>query len=202
MATIVSGASSDILTIDATSKAARVTLYGTDGSLTTGGSKQTFTASSAAFSTVATPTDVFAITGTASKTVKITKMWISGVQTTAGVITTLMIKRSTANSGGTSASVTAVAHDSNNSSATATVLQYTANPTTGTTVGNVWSGKHSVPAAATAGIGGFCGVLVDFVELYGQPVVLRGTSQVLAINLNSVTLTGGSIHCGVTWTEE
>lgn len=164
-----------------------------------GGFKTTYSATSLNIATVATPTDVFTITGTATKTVRVTKIVMSGTQTTAGVISVRLIKRSTANTGGTSAAATAVAHDSNNAAATATVLSYTVNPTPGTAVGDVRSEKYLVPAPAT--VGGTA-LIWDFGDQSGQHVVLRGIAQVLAINLNSVTLTGGSLTFYVEWTEE
>jgi hypothetical protein len=36
----------------------------------------------------------------------------------------------------------------------------------------------------------------------GQPIVLRGTAQGLAINLNGTTIAGGKIDVSVTWTED
>jgi hypothetical protein len=36
----------------------------------------------------------------------------------------------------------------------------------------------------------------------GQPIVLRGTSQVVSINLNGVTLAGGILQCSIQWSEE
>lgn len=127
------------MSIDAVSKAARVTLYNFDGTLQVPANKATYKAYSAGFTPGATPQDVFSITGSATKIVKITRMFLSSVQTTAGINGWQIVKRSTANTGGTSAAVTALRADANDAAQTATVLQYTANPTAGTLIGNVWS---------------------------------------------------------------
>jgi hypothetical protein len=169
------------------------------------GSKQSYrAASSASFSSAATATDIFTITGSATKTIRITRISITGTQTTPGYVSFFFIKRSAANSGGTSAAVTAVPHDSNNLAATATVLQYTANPTSlGATVGTILSFKKVIQVPAVAGNVSSENIPdIYFGNSPAQSIVLRGTSQVLAINLGGVTVTGGSWLCTVEWTEE
>ncbi len=163
----------------------------------------TYTASTFTFTPGTTPGDVFTITGSATKTVKILRMGLASNQGTAGTNNWFIVKRNTANSGGTSTSVAGVPHDSTNAAATATVLEYTVNPTSGTLVGQVWSGKLDSPIATTAGIGGSEGVEVSFAELYGQPITLRGVNDVLAWNFNLAALPSGlTITAYVTWTEE
>ena len=158
-----------------------------------------FSAASAAFSPGTTPQDIFTITGSATKTIEVLRMTISSIQTAAGTNSWFIAKRSTANSGGTSAAVTAVPHDSNDAAATATVLQYTANPTAGTLVGNIWTGKQHSPTAATIGLPV---MLVDFTLLYGKPIILTGITEVLAWNFAGASLPSGlSCHCVVTWIE-
>jgi hypothetical protein len=160
---------------------------------------QTYSAAILGLVPAATPTDIFTITGSASKTIRVTKLTFSGTKTTAGLQDAQFVKRSTANSAGTSTSPTRVPHDSTNAAATATVLAYTANPTTGTLVGAVRVVKilYPAPAGTTNAISEFI-----FGDQRQQSFVLRGTSEVLALNLNSVTVTGGSIDAYVEWTEE
>lgn len=164
--------------------------------------KASYRAATTAFTPGSTPFDVATITGSASKTVKVTHTCLTGVQTNAGVNSWFIIKRSAANSGGTSTDVTEVPSDSNSEAASATVLNYTVNPTTSSPVGLIWSGK--VVAAAPAGsAGNLQGVCVDLTELYGQPIVLRGTGEVLAWNFGGAALPAGlSIHVTFAWTEE
>jgi hypothetical protein len=166
--------------------------------------KPTYSASITGLVVAAAATDIFTITGSASKTIRVLKIRISGNQSTASTENVLVIKRSAANSGGTSTSQTAVPHDSNDAAASATVLAYTVSPSLGAAVGTVRSEKLVLTAAATGGA--FTGTLNILELVFGhgpsKAIVLRGTSQVLAINLNAQTLTGSSINIDIEWTEE
>jgi hypothetical protein len=163
----------------------------------TDGTKTTYSAATNGLAPALTPTDVFTITGSATKTIRVTKITFSAVKTAASTIDVLLLKRSTANNGGVSAAVTATSFDSSNAAATATVLAYTTNPTTGTLVGNVRNRKCLVPTSGNTGDY----ISYEFGQL-GQAVVLRGINQVLSINLNGVTMTGGLCNFAVEWTEE
>jgi hypothetical protein len=160
--------------------------------------KQTYSSVNAAFAPAASATDVFTITGSATKIVRILRIYFSGVQTTGGNIPIGIIKRSTANTGGTSAAVTAVPLDSNNAAATATVLSYTANPTLGTLVGTVRAARVFIPATTGSPIL----QVFEFQNDGTQALILRGTSQVAAISLNGNTIAGGSVCIGIDWVEE
>ena len=163
------------------------------------GAKVTYSASATALVPAAAATDMFTITGSATKTIRVLRIDISATQTTAGENTIVLLKRSTANTAGTSTAPTAVPHDSASAAGTATVLAYTANPTTGTLVGNLRSRKIAFQGATgtTSDVAVF-----DFGNRPGQAIVLRGVSQVLALNLNGATITGGSCAISVEWTEE
>lgn len=163
----------------------------------------TYTAT-ATFAAAATPTDIFTINGSASKTVKLLRIGISATETTSGIINLTLLKRSTVNTGGTSAVVTAVPFDSTDVAATASVKSYTANPTAlGTLVGNLKNIKFVVPVAA---VGANATSQVELVECFGiafaKPFILRGTGESLAVNLNSTTVTGNSFSIWIEWTEE
>ncbi len=143
-------------------------------------------------------TDIFTVTGSGTKTVKITKVLISATQTTAGEVNIVFLTRSTANSAGTSTNPTAVPNDPNDPAATATANAYTANPTAGTLVGDVRAFKLNVGSAS--------GNLLVWEETFGnansKPITLRGTGSVFAINLNAVTVTGNKFTVTVEWTED
>lgn len=162
----------------------------------------TYMAASSAFTPGATPQDVFSITGNATTNVYVQKMGIATIQGTEGVNAFFVAKRSAANTGGTSASVTAVPVQSGNAVAAATVLQYTANPTAGALIGNLWNGWLNSPKIATAGIGGLQGLELDFDSMYGQPIALLTAAEVLAWNFNGAVLpTGLSVLAWVQWFE-
>lgn len=146
----------------------------------------------------ASATDIAVISGSASTTVFITKVIISGIQTTAGLNDVLLIKRSTADTGGTSTGGTIIPHDSSDAAAGASVLAYTANPgALGTTVGSVR--RNYLPVAGATSV--VNPVVTYEFGVIGRPIVLRGVAQQLAVNLNGATLTGGTFDINFEWFE-
>ncbi len=161
----------------------------------------TYMAASSAFTPGTTPQDVFSLTGNATTNVYVQKMGISTLQTTAGFNAWFLAKRSTANSGGTSAAVTAVPVQSGNAAAAATLLQYTVNPTAGSLIANLWAGFVNASAPATAGVGSNI-LELDFESMYGQPIALLSAAQVLAWNFNGAALPSGlSVLAWAQWFE-
>jgi hypothetical protein len=172
--------------------------FGKFGDLTTskvGTQKRTY---SAAFSIVpaASATDVVEIIGSASTTVEISRITIGGVQTTAGQVLVNLIRRSTANSSGSSTNPTRVPHQSTDAAATAAIKAYTANPTTGTLVGNVRSRRLPIGAAASF----IPATVYEFGE-NAKPLFLAGTSQTLCINLAGATVAGAILDIEIEFTE-
>jgi hypothetical protein len=175
----------------------------TDGSILTVGSTsfqyKTYSAGFTGLVVPAAATDVFTITGSGTATIYVTRISVSG-STTAGSglsINVSLLRRTTANSGGTSTTATNVRHDTNDSAATATVRGYTANPTVGTLDGIIRSNRYQAP---TVGIDR-APLVWDFSDLTKQPIVLRGTSAVLAVNLNGVTITNPVFGLDIEWME-
>lgn len=157
----------------------------------------TYAANKTGLASAASATDIAVLPGNATNTVIVTRVQVTCTQTTAGIIDLQLIKRSAADTAGTSAAMTIVPLDSNNGAAVSAPLTYTANPTTGTAVGNVDSVKVGCMAPGTATPS----------DIYiwrpgmGQSIVLRGTAQQLAVNLNGVTVTGGSFDITFQWME-
>lgn len=166
----------------------------------TEGQKTTYSASITALAPAVAATDIFTLTGSGTKTIRITRVQISGVATAAGAYDIVFLKRSTANSAGTSTAPAVVPHDSTNAAGTATPLAYTANPTLGTLVGNLQAKKITVSTAA--GAIPIVPTELNFGNRPEQTIVLRGTGQVFAINLAATTMTGGSLDIDITWSEE
>jgi hypothetical protein len=204
MAIIKSGATSDQLTVDPTSKAARVTIYNTDG--TANGEKATYRASTiiplVAAVTVNVP--IFNIIGSASKTITVKRITVSGMTLTAvGYFTINVEKLSTASTGGTSTTLAAVPLDSINSAATAAVKAYTAAPTKGTLVGTIasWRALWQATVAAAAGVTDyFTFNFGDMRETKG--IILRGTAQEVALTFPVVLASAGTLAVDIEWTEE
>ncbi len=149
----------------------------------------------------ATPTDVFTLFGSATKTIKIVRaeVYISGATGAAAVADVQALKRTTVNTGGTSTAATVVGADSADGAstvATATGLYYTANPSTlGTSAGafRIAKAAYATPGA-TVGNGAVSSFLWNFNEMGAGSKLptLRGTSQGFCINLNGSTLGGTS----------
>lgn len=151
-------------------------------------------------------TDFCTLTGSATKNVRVRRVIFSALSSTVQSDPIAVVKRSTANSGGTSVTMTAVPYDSTNSltnstsnAATAVARIYSVNPTLGTLVG-LLSDPYYTFGNLTTGVGG--GAFTFQFGALGSPVVLRGVAQVLAVNLNSQTFISGQGSCTFEWTEE
>lgn len=152
----------------------------------------------------ATPTDLVILNGSATKTIRLLKLELSGNQTTQSIDTFLLIKRSAANSGGTSTTPTVIPFDSTSAAGTGVFRAYSANPTVlGSSVGNLASARVYIPAVAATATGAV-GYTWDFKqsEFLGG-VVLRGTAEGLAVNFAGLALPGGlTLSITMTWSEE
>lgn len=173
-------------------------IAGTVNAAITAGGKPTYSAAFQGTSIGLLATDVFTITGSATRVIRVTRM---NVEFTGGgfAVQVTFLKRSTANSGGTSTVVTAVPNDSTDAAATGVVRQYTVNPTTGTLVGAIDQGRVNSPltSSATAPT-----PFEWFASRPAKEIILRGTNEVAAINLAGVTLSSASFAGTVEWTED
>jgi hypothetical protein len=173
------------------------------------GQKWTYSAAKVGLVPAASATDIFTITGSASKTVRVThiEIWATTTAATAAALDVLLLKRSTADTAGTSTgSPTPVPHDINAPAVSATVLSYTVNPTTGTLVGTAIRNSKLFQTLATYTATDFpapVGLIWDFGNRPGSAIVLRGITDVLAINLNGVSASAGALFdISAEWTEE
>lgn len=164
------------------------------------GQKATYAASINGLALASSATDIFTIKGSATKTVRIRKLRISGIKTTAGAqVIFQLIKRSAANTGGTSTAPALVPYDSASAAATAVIAAYTANPSgLGTAVGTLAVDSVYIPLATENA----APLSYNFGDGPSSTIVLRGTSQFLALNLNGVTVGGGALDIWVELTEE
>lgn len=175
----------------------------------TDGTKATYSAAKVGLVPAGSATDIFTVTGSGTTTVRVTRITITATTTSAtpAALDVLLVKRSTANSGGTSTgSPTPVPHDSTNAAVTATVLSYTANPTTGNLVGTAIRNAKLFQTLATYTATDFPAkdqIIWEFGNRASQAIVLRGTGEVLAVNLNAASATGtASFDIDVEFTEE
>ena len=145
-------------------------------------------------------TDVIYITGSATKTIKITRINIGGRATSAVSADVSIVKRSTADSGGTCTAGTAIPHDSTLGAATATIGVCTANPTLGTAVGTLREKQVFLGNLTTGAPGADAQFLQG--DRSAQEFTLRGAAQTIGINLNAGTYSGNLINFDIEWTEE
>lgn len=201
---IVSGASSDILTIDPLSKAARVTLYNADGAYN--GQKATYRASTIIplVAAVTVNRAFFLITGSATKTVVVKRIAVSGATLTAvGYFTVNVVKYNTATTGGTSTNLVRVPLDSADPAATAVVRAYTVAPTDGALVGTIASNRCLWQATVAAAAGLTRDYVFDFGDMpQTGGITVRGVAEEVALLFPVVLASAGTLAIDVEWTEE
>ena len=152
---------------------------------------------SANITLAASATDVVAFFGNATSTVHVTKIRVTGIQTTTGIVDFLLVRRSTANTGGTSSNFSLAQHETTDAVNNSTPIAYTANPTPGTSLGNIRRWYQVISATTTPE---FSEYTLEFGE-NGKPLVLSGTAQGICLNLNGATVTGGVINVSIEWIE-
>lgn len=180
-------------------------------SVMTEGQKPTYSFSVTGFSPVATPTDLLCIVGSGTKTVRVTKVEMSGTSTaaTAAVLDLQVIKRSTAGTiaPGAFTALTGVPHDSSDAAATAVVNTVgTANfGVLGATIGQVAARKFPftlTPFTATD-FPVATPTIITFTNNNEKGIVLRGVAQQLCLNFAGAALPAGTLlNINVTVTEE
>ncbi len=168
------------------------------------GYKATYSAAVNGLVPPASCTDLFVLTGSATKTVRVTRIEISGIATTILDTTVRLMLRLTADSGGTAAALAAYAHDQGNAAATATIATYAGGlPTVNDGTNRVVRASKLLFNLAAPTAGSESGRLMwDFGDRPGQAMVLRGITQQLAVNLNGVSVSGGSMDISIEFTEE
>lgn len=159
----------------------------------------TYSANITALAPAASATDLLYITGKASGIVSVRKLYCSGVSTANAAAVLKVVKRSAANTLGTSTTPTKVPYNSAYGLAAGAVVRaYTANPTVGTAVGDVAVGELVTGPAASATVVNPT-LVFDFTN---QNIILNGAAEGLAINGNGASFTSGAaLNCGVEWQE-
>lgn len=175
--------------------------------VSTEGQKQTYSSSVTGFVPVATPTDFFNMFGSASKTIRITRLEVCGTATAASAYEILLFKRSSSGTLGSAAktALTKVPHDSQNAAGTGIPNTIgTANYTTlGTVVGQLSAKTLKLPPLSASGIAPDT-LVWDFTNRNEQGIVLRGANaEQIALSGNGVALPAGiALDINITWTEE
>lgn len=151
-----------------------------------------------AFSMVATPTAVIVIKGSATKTVAIKKICLSGGATAYGSMPFTIVRRSSAGTLNTAVltAVTAGKLATANAAASAVVSTVgTANyQTLGTAVATMGAGRLSMVALGSAATSsGGAPLCWDFSDPLNQPLILSGASEYLTIDGNGSAIPSGGV---------
>lgn len=170
--------------------------------------QQTYTAGYIGLVPPASATDTVCIAGSATKTIAVTRIVLSGTAGTLVSLPVTLIRRASVATGGTAASTTAnpantiAKHDTGNATATAVPISYTAVPTI-TDASPTYLQTANVTLPVTSA--GTSIVPIDW--RYGniatgeQPLLLRGIAQQLCLNLNTISVSSGVLTGALTWYE-
>jgi len=152
----------------------------------------------------ASPTDVVVIQGSATRLVRVKSMIISSAASSANSSAPIsIIRRSSANTGGTSTTPALNTHDTTDPAPTAVVRLYTAPPSAlGTQVGT--TPLHFVRIATQINPNNLDRGAFQFAWQNDKAIVLNGASDFLCINLGGSTLGGNpvSLDFDILLTEE
>jgi hypothetical protein len=161
--------------------------------------KATYRYSSTGNTLAATPTDVLTLVGSATTTVRVKRIAVSGLCTGGDSTQNIqLIKRTAANTAGTATSGTVCKHDSSDAAATAVPTLYTANPS------SLGAGVQCGCLALNLGAAGSAGTVEwNFANRMDKAIVLRGVAQCLAINLGGTALAAGTVlNYEMEWEED
>jgi hypothetical protein len=164
------------------------------------GMKASYGASGAKFAAVAGTTVFAQIFGSATKTVRIQRIYVSGSIATTAINADINItKRTAIGSGGTATTYTGVAKDSNSAASTATNIKvFTAAPTAGTG-GGVIAGQ-SIFLGVSPALG--TPVVFDWTQLGMEAPVLRGTGEGLELTFATTAGNAATLVVAFEWSEE
>jgi hypothetical protein len=147
----------------------------------------------------ATPTDLVTLYGAASKIITVKKIRVHGlVPTTAGTMIVEIVKRTAANTAGTSTTPTPAKIDSADGAASAVLTQYSANAS------GLGTGISIAAKPLNMGVPGAAGVVeFDFCLNQEKPLKLKAATQGVAINFGGAAVpASGTLGYSIVWEEE
>lgn len=146
----------------------------------------------------------FALCGSATKTISVQRLNISGTVATAAVWGDVIVRRtSAATSGGTATTLTGAPMDSTSAAATATAKYYTVLATAGTLAHVVESVTNLFPVTAISATlqPTPYPLLFRWKDQDSTGPVLRGTAQCMEAAFGTTTTNAPTLSVAVTWTE-
>lgn len=166
--------------------------------------ESTYSASTTAKTATAAGTAAFfEICGSASKTIRIQRVAISGTVATAAIYGDIVLRKtSAAATGGTATTLTNTPYDSTSAAATATAKYFTALPTGGATlVGVIFAQTLFFPVTGT--VANFMPQLVYvWRDQDAEAPTLRGTTQCLTAAFGTTPTNAPTLSVSVAWTEK
>jgi len=149
----------------------------------------------------ATISDVIEIAGSATKTVRVKKLVISGRATTAAQWAVTLVKRVAAHSDGTWSTPSIVAYDHGSATASAVVRHATAHGTAiaADPASSVLDTREMMFTTATTVPGT---ITFDFSKSTDQCPILRGAAQTLCVALTGTIAGNEKMSYSVTWSED
>lgn len=171
------------------------------------GGNATYYAAAVDIAPVATPTAIFLLKGSATKTIRIRRIKVTGMATAYGEMKVKVAKWSADGTVGSATlnAITPGVVDSSNSAATAVPYYISsANYTTeGTQTVLDYGNISFVPLTTAATSSADCPYIFDAGRGGEQAIVLRGVAQFLAIGGDGDAVpSGGVLHLQLCWTEE
>lgn len=162
--------------------------------------KPTYSAAGPSFAAPNNGGDICSLYGSATKTVKVRRVFFAAVTGALQTDPISIVKRVAVSNGGTVNTVpmTVAAYDTSNEASTVITDIYTTVPTTlgaTTTLMDVFV----TLAGATTAVAQNQPYVFEFGKL-GQPIVLRGVAQ--GVHVNDAGLAAITAQCGFEWTEE
>lgn len=168
----------------------------------------TYSAVALALPPAASATDIACIAGSATKTIIVRRISISGTAGTLVSAPFTLVRRAAVNTAGTAATTTAnwantiAKHDTNDPTPAATLISYSANPTITDSSPTYLRSDYLTLPVTSAGTSIRPLIWEPDVQ-FGFPKgwVLRAAAEQLCINLNGVSVSSGLLHANITWTE-
>jgi hypothetical protein len=162
-------------------------------------SKATYSAVIADFVPAANATDFITLVGSASKTLTLTNVRISGSATASTYQGIYLYKRTTLDTTGTSTPTAITIHDSQDTAAKGVVNQYTVNPGALGTGTLLRSDHVGLPAAAA----GTTALVWDFGDRAAKAPKLQAATESFCLNFAAAAVPAGTnLHITLEWTEE
>lgn len=196
-----------VLTALVGAASAQVNVVPTVG-VTSGIVKQvTYSASSIGLVPASAATDIFCISGSATKSISIKRLEVSGIAGTAISVPVTVLRRVSLDTGGTAAVTTALPvatpNESTDPAATATLIAYTANPTIVDTAPVYPRSTYVSLPVTTGNVASQVWVFGEEVGWFTKALNIpkASTTQQYCVNLNATTITTGSLNLSISWVE-